>query len=139
MLLLVDRLIPGPVREKLIVSYYRYKGQSTIPHFQEIYKLFGQTGYKPPTSFSNPKDEIRPKKYPVDYFKRCNLYTEIVDKVVGTILGNDIYDQQLAYPTTNEYQTLAFSQQGSLLAVILFFCPDTLERDKRSVSIFMIM
>ena len=131
MLLLVDRLIPGPVREKLIVSYYRYKGQSTIPHFQEIYKLFGQTGYKPPTSFSNPKDEIRPKKYPVDYFKRCNLYTEIVDKVVGTILGNDIYDQQLAYPTTNEYQTLAFSQQGSLLAVILFFCPDTLERDKR--------
>ena len=133
MLLLVDRLIPGPTREKLIVSYYRYKGQSTIPHFQDIYQLFAQTGYTPPSSFSNPKDEIRPKKYPVDYFKRCKLNIPVIEKVIGTILGNDIYDQQLAYPTTNEYQTVAFSQQGSLLVVILFFCPDILEKDKRTM------
>ena len=133
MLLLVDRLIPGAMREKLIVSYYRYKGQSTIPHFQDIYELFAQTGYMPPSSFSNPKDEIRPKKYPVDYFKRCKLNTSIIEKVIGTILGNDIYDQQLAYPTTNEYQTVAFSQQGSLLAVILFFCPEILDKDKRNM------
>ena len=131
MLLLVDRLIPGPMREKLIVSYYRYKGQSTIPHFQDIFKLFAQTGYIPPTSFSNPKDEIKPKKYPVDYFKRCKLDVNIVEKIIGTVVGNDIYDQQLAYPTTNEYQTLAFSQQGSLLVVILFFCPNILEKDRR--------
>ena len=133
MLLLVDRLIPGAIREKLIVSYYRYKGQSTIPHFQDIYELFAQTGYMPPSSFSNPKDEIRPKKYPVDYFKRCKLNTNIIEKVIGTILGNDIYDQQLAYPTTNEYQTVAFSQQGSLLVVILFFCPEYLDKDKRNM------
>ena len=37
MLLLVDKLIPGPIREKIIVSYYRYKGQSTIPHFQDVF------------------------------------------------------------------------------------------------------
>ena len=133
MLLLVDRLIPGPIREKLIVSYYRYKGQSTIPHFQDIYELFAQTGYTPPSSFSNPRDEIRPKKYPVDYFKRCKLNIPVIEKVIGTILGNDIYDQQLAYPTTNEYQTVAFSQQGSLLVIILFFCPDVLEKDKRTM------
>ena len=133
MLLLVDRLIPGPMREKLIVSYYRYKGQSTIPHFQDIYELFAHTGYMPPSSFSYPKDEVRPKRYPVDYFKRCNLNLPIIEKVIGTILGNDIYDQQLAYPTTNEYQTVAFSQQGSLLVVILFFCPDILDRDKRNM------
>ena len=133
MLLLVDRLIPGPTREKLIVSYYRYKGQSTIPHFQEIYKLFASTGYFPPTSFSEPKDETRPKKYPVDYFKRCDLNEDIVQKIIGTITGNDIYDQQSAYPTTNEYQTVAFSQQASLLVVNLFFCPKTLEKDKRNM------
>ena len=133
MLLLVDRLIPGPMREKIIVSYYRYKGQSTIPHFQDIYKLFAHTGYMPPSSFSYPKDEVRPKRYPVDYFKRCELNIPIIEKVIGTISGNDIYDQQLAYPTTNEYQTVAFSQQGSLLAVILFFCPDILDRDKRNI------
>ena len=131
MLLLVDRLIPGPIREKLIVSYYRYKGSTTIQNFQEIYKLFAQTGYRPPTSFSNPKDEEKPKKYPVDYFKRCRLEEKIVEKIIGTVVGNDIYDQQLAYPTTNEYQTLAFSQQGSLLDVILFFCPEVLEKNKR--------
>ena len=131
MLLLVDRLIPGPIREKLIVSYYRYKGQTTIPNFQEIFKLFAQTGYVPPTSFSNPRDEVKPKKYPVDYFKRCNLDRNIVEKIVGTVVGNDIYEQQLAYPTTNDYQTLAFSQQGSLLVVILFFCPNLLEKDRR--------
>ena len=133
MLLLVDRLMPGPIREKIIVSYYRYKGQSTIPHFQDIYELFAQTGYVPPSSFSYPKDEVRPKRYPVDYFKRCKLNLPIVEKVIGTISGNDIYDQQLAYPTTNEYQTVAFSQQGSLLVVILFFCPDILDRDKRNM------
>ena len=131
MLLLVDKLIPGPMREKLIVSYYRYKGQSTIPNFQEIFKLFAQTGYFPPTSFSNPKDEVKPKKYPVEYFKRCKLETGLVEKIIGTVVGNDIYEQTLAYPTTNEYQTLAYSQQGSLLVVILFFCPDLLEKDRR--------
>ena len=131
MLLLVDKLIPGPMREKLIVSYYRYKGQSTIPNFQEIFKLFAQTGYFPPTSFSNPKDEIKPKKYPIEYFKRCKLETGLVEKIIGTVVGNDIYEQTLAYPTTNEYQTLAYSQQGSLLVVILFFCPDLLEKDRR--------
>ena len=131
MLLLVDKLIPGPMREKLIVSYYRYKGQSTIPNFQEIFKLFAQTGYFPPTSFSNPKDEVKPKKYPIEYFKRCKLETSLVEKIIGTVVGNDIYEQTLAYPTTNEYQTLAYSQQGSLLVVILFFCPDLLEKDRR--------
>ena len=131
MLLLVDKLIPGPMREKLIVSYYRYKGQSTIPNFQEIFKLFAQTGYFPPTSFSNPKDEVKPKKYPIEYFKRCKLETSLIEKIIGTVVGNDIYEQTLAYPTTNEYQTLAYSQQGSLLVVILFFCPDLLEKDRR--------
>ena len=133
MLLLVDRLIPGPIREKLIVSYYRYKGGSTIPHFQDIYKLFAATGYLPPTSFSDPKDEIRPKKYPCDYFKRCDLNIEIIQKVIGTISGNDIYDQLLAYPTTNEYQTVAFSQQASILVVILFFCQKMLEKDHKNM------
>lgn len=54
-------------------------------------------------------------------------------KIIGTITGNDIYDQQSAYPTTNEYQTVAFSQQASLLVVNLFFCPKTLEKDKRNM------
>ena len=133
MLLLVDRLIPGPTREKLIISYYRYKGQSTIPCFKEIYALFQRTGYLPPTSFNDPKDEVRPKKYPVEFFARCNLNIECIQRIIGTIIGNDIYDQLLAYSSNNEYQTVAFSQQASLLVVTLFFCPKILEKDKKNM------
>ena len=133
MLLLVDRLIPGPIREKIIVSYYRYKGQSTIPHFQDIYELFASTGYFPSSPFCDQKDEIRPKRYPVDYFKRCNINIDVIQKIIGTILSNDIYNQSLVYPISNEYQTFAYSQQASLLVVILFFCPNILDKDKRNM------
>ena len=133
MLLLVDRLIPGPTREKLIISYYRYKGQATIQHFQEVFKLFERTGYLPPMPLTDEKEEVRPKKYPVDYFKRCDLDVSIINKINGTIIGNDIYDQQLVYPTTNEYKTVAFSQQASLLLITLFFTPETLEKDRKNM------
>ena len=133
MLLLVDRLIPGHIREKLICSYYRYKGRETIPHFQEVFKMFERTGYIPCSPLTDEKEEVRPKKYPVDYFKRCGLDDKIIDKINGTIIGNDIYDMQTVYPTTNEYKTVAFSQQASLLVITLFFTPETLEKDKKNM------
>ena len=133
MLLLVDKLIPGPIREKLITSYYRYKGQSTIAHFQEIYELFKKTDYMPSGPFNDGKDEYKPKKYPVEYFKRCQFDTKIIEKINLTIIGNDIYDMQNVYPTTNEYKTTTFSQQASLLAISLFFTPETLEKEKKNM------
>ena len=133
MLLLVDRLIPGHIREKLICSYYRYKGRETIPHFEEVFKMFERTGYIPCSPLTDEKEEVRPKKYPVDYFKRCGLDDKIIDKINGTIIGNDIYDMQTVYPTTNEYKTVAFSQQASLLVITLFFTPETLEKDKKNM------
>ena len=133
MLLLVDRLIPGHIREKLICSYYRYKGRETIPNFEKVFKMFERTGYIPCSPLTDEKEEVRPKKYPVDYFKRCGLDEKIIDKINGTIIGNDIYDMQTVYPTTNEYKTVAFSQQASLLVITLFFTPETLEKDKKNM------
>ena len=133
MLLLVDKLIPGPIREKLITSYYRYKGQSTIPHFQEIFQLFKRTDYMPSGPLNDGKEEIKPKKYPVEYFKRCEFDTSIINKINGTIIGNDIYEMQNIYPTTNEYKTTTFSQQASLLVISLFFTPETLEKDRKNM------
>ncbi len=132
MLLLVDRLIPGPVREKLIMSYYRYKGKATIDKFKEVHILFKRTEYLPPTNFSDPKDETRPKKYPIEYFGRCEFDEGLVSNIISTIIRNDIYDQQLAYINTNN-QSIAYSQQASLLVVILFFCPKFLENDTRNM------
>ena len=133
MLILTDRLIPGIIREKLIMSYYRYKGGTTIPNFNEIYELFERTGYVPSLPITDVKEEVRPKRYPVDFFKRCKLDTKIIEQINLTIVGNDIYDQQLVYPTTNEYKNVTFSQQASLIAVNLFFTPDTLDKDKKNI------
>ena len=48
MLLLMDRLIIGPVRERLIVAYYRYKGGMTnLESLNDVIKLTVSTGYLP--------------------------------------------------------------------------------------------
>ncbi len=45
MLLLLDRRIPGVIRERMIVSYYRYKGAATLTNMDEICRLCRSTGY----------------------------------------------------------------------------------------------
>lgn len=57
MLLLMDKLIPGPIRERIIIAYYRYKGGfSAITNINEVCKLFKATGYLP-ASFTGGKEE----------------------------------------------------------------------------------
>lgn len=45
MLLLLDIRIPGIVRERLIVSFYRYKGAAGIPTLDQVTKLMRRTGF----------------------------------------------------------------------------------------------
>ena len=129
MLLLVDKLIPGPIREKIIVSYYRYKGQTTISNFDSIFKIFKDTNYIPPLSFYDPKDEKKPSKYPVDYFSRCELRKDIIGNTIGILKDNDIYEQTLAFPSP-EHRSHALSSQAAIIVIALFFCPEILEKDQ---------
>lgn len=63
MLLLMDILIPGKAREKLIISYYRYKGgQTAIEFINEITKLCADTGFQ--------RGGNRPSFYPEEYMAR---------------------------------------------------------------------
>ncbi len=39
MLLLLDRKIPGPVRERMLVAVYRYKGPSEVPLIDDVCKF----------------------------------------------------------------------------------------------------
>ena len=39
MLILLDARIEGPVRERMIVTYYRYKGSATVRNFEEVCRL----------------------------------------------------------------------------------------------------
>ena len=127
MLLLVDRLIPGNIREKMIVSYYRYKGQSTIRNFNHLVQMFSNTNYL----YTNNKNEFyekKPKRYPVEFFERKRLDKNLVKLIIGFVKDHDIYDQIAAYPSP-EHRSHALSSQSVIIFVLLAFLPEYLEQE----------
>lgn len=71
MLLLVDHQFEGHVRERLLVSYYRYNAQrSSSTRVDDVCTLLRSTGF----SKSSAK---RPPNYPEDYFGYFNTYHNI--------------------------------------------------------------
>lgn len=69
MLLLLDNLIIGSVREKIVIAYLRYKGSlEAIPHINEVCKLCKNTYYLPPQY--NKGEAKRPPNYPEEFFGR---------------------------------------------------------------------
>jgi len=66
MLLILDQRIEGPVRERMLVSYQRYKSEkASSSNIEEVCKLCKSTGFLP--------TERNPTNYPEDYFKRFLL------------------------------------------------------------------
>lgn len=39
MLLLLDQRIPGPTREKMVIAFYRSKGESALQNIDEVKRL----------------------------------------------------------------------------------------------------
>jgi len=120
MLLLLDRKIEGVVRERLLVSYYRYKGHSTIPNIDDVCNLCRTTGYV--------YNKTRPDNYPEEYFARFQIPLDIVMMIIGHLKDDDIYQQIAAYPTP-EHRTTALANQASVLFVTLFFVPSILQNE----------
>ncbi|MCF6278154.1 MAG: hypothetical protein L3J16_05310, partial [Anaerolineales bacterium] len=54
MLLLTDEHLSGPLRERLLVSYMRYRGHTDHPLADDVCRLFRSTGYVPPSKL--PRD-----------------------------------------------------------------------------------
>lgn len=65
MLLLVDMYIGGTIRERLLVSYYRYSAQKSHAesNIDDVCKLLRSTG------FVNTPGSKRAPHYPEDYFR----------------------------------------------------------------------
>lgn len=65
MLLVTDLHIDGIIRERLLVSYYRYSPQrnDSQSNIDDVCKLLRTTG------FNNQPGVKRPSNYPEDYFK----------------------------------------------------------------------
>ena len=85
MLLLLDSRIEGPVRERMLISYYRYKG--SVQHHSEVCSLCRSTGYVPSTGGK------RPPRYPEDFFARLPPPQHLVRMIINRLRSDDIYSQ----------------------------------------------
>lgn len=122
MLLTVDTKIDGVVRERLLVSYYRYSAQKAAAgdsNIDDVCKLLRSTG------FSNAPGAKRPANYPESFFSRVQCNPEYVDMVIGRLRSDDLYNQISAYPQP-EHRSTALATQASMLYVILYFQADIL-------------
>lgn len=121
MLLLVDLYIPGIVRERLLVAFYRYSTTQSQSNVDDVCKLLRDTGY-------NQSLSKRPADYPCEYFGRITIDNNFVEKVVGKLRSEDVYNQLAVY-TIPEHRSAAFATQGGMLFVCLFFVPYYLQND----------
>lgn len=121
MLLLVDMKIDGVVRERMLVSYYRYSAQkssATDSNIDDVVKLLRSTGY-------SQNGVKRPANYPESFFARVPIDSEFINMVIGRLRSDDIYNQISAYPLP-EHRSTALSTQASMLYILLYFEPEIL-------------
>ncbi|XP_061378405.1 WASH complex subunit 5 [Danaus plexippus] len=121
MLLLCDLYIPGNAREKLLVAFYRYSTNQSQSNVDDVCKLLRETGY-------NQQHGKRPYDYPVEYFSRVPIHPDFLEKIIGKLRSEDIYNQLTVF-TIPEHQSSALATQASMLVVCLFFTPHYLHSD----------
>lgn len=120
-LLVIDQKIEGIVRERMLVSYYRYSAQrsSMDSNIDDVCKLLRSTGY------STTAGAKRPPNYPDDYFRRVPLNSTFISMIIGRLRSDDVYNQVASYPLP-EHRSTALATQAAMLYVILYFSPEIL-------------
>jgi WASH complex subunit strumpellin len=120
MLLVIDRRFPGIVRERMLVSYYRYSNtEEEQSNIDEVCQLFRSTGY------SSAAGAKRPPKYPENYFARKAVPAAFLRMLIAKLSSDDIYNQTREYPDP-EHRSVALANQMSMLYVLLYFAPKVL-------------
>jgi WASH complex subunit strumpellin len=126
MLLLLDQKIDGAVRERIVVAYYRHKGQSAIESIEDMALLVGRTGYNTSTLDRNGMLR-RPPGYPEDYLRRLprklGMPSQLVLMMIDRLRSEDMYSQIPSYPLP-QHRSTALATQARLLSVILYFAPE---------------
>ena len=124
MLLVIDQRISGTLRERMLVSYHRYcTSEADMANLDDVCKLLRSTGY------SGAPGAKRPSAYPDDYFARVPIPSHFVTMLISRLRSDDVYNQIAAYPHP-DHRSAALANQGAILYVILFFCPDMLTREQ---------
>ncbi|KAI4470697.1 wash complex subunit 5 [Holotrichia oblita] len=119
MLLMVDAHIEGIIRERLLVSYYRYtpqKGDSQSG-IDEVCKLLRDTGY------TTTKKPVTTQKITLSW--RIPINSSYIDIVIGRLRSDDIYNQLTIYQRT-KHRSTALATQASMLYICLYFLTDIL-------------
>lgn len=128
-LLVLDYHIPGDVRERLLIAYYRYSGGDATPsgdesNIHDVCLLLRSTEYvKPPQAQS--QGNLAASKYPEAYFARFSFDENFIDLVLARLRCDDIYNQLAIYPHPSHRST-ALSTQAAMLYVCLYFSPQVL-------------
>lgn len=127
MLLVMDIYIPGHIRERLIISYYRYFSENSDSSIDEVCKFCRSTGYTPVNNdcIVHFQPMSAPRGYPENYFNRVPMNAEFVSMVIDTLLAEDVYHQMQKFPL-NDHRTVALATQSAMLYACLYFSPDTL-------------
>ncbi|XP_034655420.1 WASH complex subunit homolog 5 [Drosophila subobscura] len=140
-LLLLDYHICGDVRERLLISYYRYSGGDATPsgdesNIHDVCLLLRSTGYVHPAEAAKMLSlggkqatagaaNLSVPKYPEAYFSRFRFDANFIDLVIARLRCDDIYNQLAIYPHPTHRST-ALSSQAAMLYVCLYFCPQVL-------------
>lgn len=122
MLLLLEERIPGNIREKIMIAVYRYSGDATLEHVDEVCKLCRGTGYLPG------KLSTKPRNHPSSFFSRFAPDADFVRSVIGCLQTDDIYQMTTSFPNP-EHRSTRLSQQGSILFTVLYFAPEILSTE----------
>ncbi|KAL0220768.1 hypothetical protein RCL1_000622 [Eukaryota sp. TZLM3-RCL] len=138
-LLLLDMHLPGIIRERLVISYYRYKGAAELPHFDDVTKLCRQTGFIPDYADKYGFLTVCPiskgkrvKNYPEELFSRFRFDCEIISMLLGRLRSDDIYHRLEAYPSP-DHRSVALSLQASQIFLLLFFDPEVLRSQEATM------
>ena len=144
MLLLMDFHIPGVIRERLIVSYYRYEGQARVMDLERAFRLCRRTGIverlngalRPSALTSEPILPLVQRAsvvgYPEELFARFPLDDHVVGMVVEHLRTDDIYHLRAHFPHP-AHRSVALATQAAMVYVILWFAPDVLRHEKAAM------
>lgn len=133
---------PGVVRERMLVSYYRYSAQKASSHdssVDEVCKLLrsssSATHYHEDLFRYSQTSKIKILSNSNNCFDVCRrvpVNIDYVEQVVGRLRTDDLYHQMVAYPLP-QHRSTALATQAAMLFVCLYFCPSTLHNQTASM------
>ena len=119
MLIFTQMKFDGGIRERMIVAYLRYRSKSGLdPKMRNVAKLFSSIGT---VNKNGPFEE--------KLFVRCAINRLFVEKVIGSLMAEDIYPQAGAFPSF-AHRSTRLARQASLIYTILYFQLDALRSDE---------